>query len=90
MCIRDRDVTGLLERARTAAEDAVDALTPSNTLSADAILEAVTTAVDGTGVTAAWTTAYSLEPALSLIHLYQVTMKHIIINLNLTVYTIST
>ncbi len=57
------DVTGLLERARTAAEDAVDALTPSNTLSADAILEAVTTAVDGTGVTAAWTTAYSLEPA---------------------------
>ena len=39
------------------------ALTPSNTLSADAILEAVTTAVDGTGVTAAWTTAYRLEPA---------------------------
>lgn len=53
----------IVEAAKAAAEEALAALTPSNTLSADAILEAVAAAVEDTGATAAWTTAYSLEPA---------------------------
>ena len=55
--------TDPLRKALEAAQSAVEGLAVSNDTTADDILAAVQEAVGGTGVTAAWKRAFSLQPA---------------------------
>ena len=59
------NTAGILKEAQAAAEQAIKGLKPSNALTAEEVLSAVTAAVDHTGIAAEWSRAYTLEPATS-------------------------
>ena len=63
LIITRQNISEILKEAQTAAEPAIKALTPSNALTAEDVLSAVTAAVDHTEITAVWSRAYTLEPA---------------------------